>query len=60
MTMVNDLQFRLSENLIKAIYRKAYKLDADTIVINKAKYNWADIALFEGENCIDWHISISA
>ena len=60
MKMVNDLGFRLSPTLIKAIYRKAYNLEATEIVVNKAKWNWADISLFDGNDCIDWHISINA
>jgi DNA-binding winged helix-turn-helix (wHTH) protein len=58
MKLVNDLGYRLSPQLIKAIYRKAYQLDANVVIINKAKWNWADIAMFEDEDCIDWHIYV--
>ena len=50
----------LGKDLIKAIYKVAGKLDADYAVVDKARYNkYAEISLFEDNNCIDWAYTIS-
>ena len=50
----------LGKDLIKAIYKVAGKLDADYVVVDKARYNkYAEISLFEDNNCIDWAYTIS-
>lgn len=55
-----NLSGNLGNDLIKAIYSEAYKLEANEIIVNVSKYNkWADIALFEGNDCICWHIIVS-
>ena len=55
----NNLSGIIGKELIKEIYSTAYRLEADEIVVNKAKYNkYADIALFQGNDCIDWHIIV--
>ncbi len=58
MKIVNDLCFKMSPQLIKNIYREAYRLEATKVEVNKAKWNWADVTMFEGDDCIEWHINI--
>lgn len=49
----------LGTDLIKKIYARAYRLDANVIIVNNAKYNrYAEIELFEDEDCIDEHIDV--
>lgn len=52
----------IGKDLIKAIYAKAYRLDANYIVVHKAKYNkYAVVSLFEvphGCICHNYTISI--
>lgn len=50
----------LGKDLIKAIYSVAGRLDANYVVVDKARYNkYAEISLFEDNNCIDWDYPIS-
>ena len=50
----------LGVELIKAIYSVAYRLDATEIIVNNARYGcYADVALFCGDDCIDWHYIIT-
>ena len=58
MKIVNDLCFKMSPQLIKNIYREAYRLEATSVKINKAKWNQADVTMFEDDDCIEWHIKI--
>lgn len=52
----------IGNELIKAIYAKAYRLDANHIVVHKAKYNkYAIVTLFEepyGIICENYCISL--
>ena len=55
-----NLSRNLGSDLIKAIYSAAYRLEADEIVVNKSIYGrYADVALFDGGNCIEWHYIVS-
>ena len=55
-----NLAGNLGNDLIKAIYAAAYRLEATEIVVNKAKYNrYADIGLFCEDGCIAWHYSVN-
>ena len=58
--LTNDLCYKLSPELIKAIYRKAYLLDATEVVVNKAKWDWADLNLYDGNDCIAEHLYAQA
>ena len=50
----------LGKDLIKAIYSTAYRLEANYVVVNKARYNmYAEVELYENDNCIDWKYGIS-
>ena len=50
----------LGKDLIKAIYYTAYKLEANYVVVNKARYNrYAEVELYENNDCIDWSYGIS-
>ena len=57
--IVNELHRKLSPGLIKAIYKAAHNLDTNLVIINDAKWNWADIALFENNDCIDWNYYVN-
>jgi len=51
----------IGKNLLKAVMREAYSLEATEIIINKARYNkWAEVELYEDGNCIVREYSISA
>jgi len=51
----------IGKNLLKAVMREAYSLEATEIIINKARYNkWAEVDLYEDGNCIVREYSISA
>lgn len=55
-----NLSGNLGNELIKAIYSVAYKLEATEVIVNKAKYNrYADIQLNCADNCIDWHYKVN-
>ena len=55
-----NLSGNIGNNLIRAIYSEAYKLEANEIIVNRSKYNkWADISLFNDTDCIDWHIIVA-
>lgn len=55
-----NLTRNLGNDLIKAIYAEAYKLGANEIVVNAGRYDkWADISLFYGNDCIEWHIIVA-
>lgn len=55
-----NLSGNIGNDLIKAIYSAAYRLEATEIVVNKAQYNiYADIGLFCEDGCIDWHYCVS-
>ena len=50
----------LGNDLFMAIYAEAYKLGANEIIVNAGKYDrWADISLFKGNDCIEWHIIVA-
>lgn len=50
----------LGKDLIKEIYATCNKLDANYVVVNKAKYNkYAEVALFNANDCVDWGYPIS-
>lgn len=50
----------LGKDLIKKIYTVAYRLEANYVVVNKARYNmYAEVELYEDDNCISWKYDIS-
>lgn len=50
----------LGNELIKSIYAVASRLDANYVVVNMARYNkYAEIDLFNGNDCIDWGYPVS-
>lgn len=50
----------LGKDLIKAIYSTCKKLDANYVIVNVAKYNkYAEVDLFNNDDCIDWAYPIS-
>lgn len=55
-----NLAGNLGNDLIKAIYAAAYRLEATEIIVNSAKYGrYADTSLFCGDSCIDWHYIVA-
>ncbi len=58
-TLHNDLNFRLTKELVNAIYSSAYRLEATDVVINKANGRWADIELDADDGCIAWHYQVN-
>ena len=55
-----NLAGNLGNDLIKAIYAAAYRLEATEIIVNSAKFNkYADIYLGCEDDCIDWHYKVS-
>lgn len=55
-----NLAGSLGNDLIKKIYAAAYRLEAKTIIVNKAKYNsYAEIELHCPDGCIDWHYNVN-
>lgn len=55
-----NLAGNLGNDLIKAIYAAAHRLEATEIVVNSAKYGkYADVTLYADEGCIDWHYIVA-
>ena len=55
-----NLSGNLGNELIKAIYTVAYRLEATEVIVNKAKYNrYADVQLNCADGCIDWHYQVN-
>lgn len=55
-----NLVGNLGNDLIKEIYRVAYRLDATEVIVKSGKYNrYAVIELFENDDCIDLNYTVS-
>lgn len=55
-----NLSGNIGNYLIKKIYATAHKLEANHIVVNKAKYNrYAKVDLFLNDDCICWDYVIA-
>ena len=58
--VVTNLSRNIGNDLIKKIYATAYRLEANRIVVHKAKYNkYARVDLFLNNDCICWDYTIS-
>lgn len=47
-----------SPELVSEIYRIAKKLEADFVQVEYADWNYAEVTLFEGNDCIDWGMPV--
>lgn len=57
---VTNLSRNTGNKLMKAIYKKAYELDATEVVINKVSYEkYAVVNMFEGNDAICWDYTIA-
>lgn len=57
---LTNLVGNLGNDLIKEIYRVAYRLDATKVIVKSGKYNrYAVVELFENDDCIDWNYTVS-
>lgn len=55
-----NLSGNIGNDLIKKIYATAYRLEANHIVVHKAKYNrYAKVDLFLNDDCICWDYTIA-
>ena len=60
LTNCTKFQF-IGKDLLKAVMREAYSLEATDVIINKVRYNkWAEVELRYYNNCIARDYSISA
>ena len=57
--LVVENVYRLSPELLRQIYKLAHKLGADRVVVEEGRWKYAEVTLFEGNNCIEWNIPVA-
>lgn len=60
--VINNTGRNLGDKLVKEIYKVAYRLEADEVIVNKVKTNsYAEVQLNNTfyNGCVDWNYGIS-